>query len=315
MQFKQCVSTPSRRWWLLSGLGSLSVLSFGHPTAAQSPTPNLLNQQVAKSRTESIEPTRPIVRQLAPLPLEGGEASPEAEPIQQPLREVEVELPMEVSARPRMQHLIERGFDRDCCGDTHRCGCSACQAKRQSWHAQWKRKLQAKGWGYPERFCDPPFGAASRKVWDRQIELGQIERLTLYRIDFYNDPPELSHRLNHHGITKLVRMGADAELAVQTLKIESDPRHPSLDLRRRESVLAWAVERGWELPEEQIVFTRSVPYIESQEASSIYQRMINRSIGGQGAASGAGGAMNVAPSAGFSTGAGLGGASGGGAGR
>ncbi|MFM8328272.1 MAG: hypothetical protein ACKN9U_25720 [Pirellulaceae bacterium] len=315
MQFRKCVSTPSRRWWLLSGLGGLSALSFGTPTAAQSTTPDLLNQHVAKSRSESIEPLRPMVRPLSPLPLEGSDASPDAEPIRQPWQEEEVELPMEVSARPRMQHLIERGFDKDCCGDTHRCSCSACQAKRQSWHAQWKRKLQAKGWGYPERFCDPPFGAASRKVWDRQIELGQIERLTLYRIDFYNDPPELAHRLNQHGITKLVRMGTDAELALQTLKIESDPRHPSLDLRRRESVRAWAIERGWELPEEQIVFTRSVPYLDSREASSIYQRMIHGNAGGQGAATGAAGNMNVAPSAGFSTGAGLGGATGGGAGR
>jgi hypothetical protein len=315
MQFRKCVSTPSRRWWLLSGLGGLSALSFGNPTAAQSTTPDLLNQQVAKSRSESIEPPRPMVRPLSPLPLEGSDASPDAEPIRQPWQEEEVELPMEVSARPRMQHLPERGFDKDCCGDTHRCSCSACQAKRQSWHAQWKRKLQAKGWGYPERFCDPPFGAASRKVWDRQIELGQIERLTLYRIDFYNDPPELAHRLNQHGVTKLVRMGTDAELALQTLKIESDPRHPSLDLRRRESVRAWAIERGWELPEEQIVFTRSVPYLDSREASSIYQRMINGNAGGQGAATGAAGNMNVAPSAGFSTGAGVGGATGGGAGR
>jgi hypothetical protein len=315
MQFKKCASTPSRRWWLLSSLGGLTSLSFAYPTEAQSPPSDLLNQQVAKSRSESIEPPRPMLRPLSPIPMDGVNGPPEEETIQRPWQEEEVELPMEVSTRPRMQHLPERGVDKDCCGDTHRCNCSACQAKRQSWQSQWKRKLQAKGWGYPERFCDPPFGAASRKVWDRQIELGQIERLTLYRIDFYNDSPELAHRLNQYGISKMVRMGADADLAAQTLKIESDPRHPSLDLRRRESVRAWAIERGWDLPEEQIVFTRSVNYLDAQEASSIYQRMINRNAGGMGAASGAGGAMNVAPSAGVSTGAGSGGTAGGGAGR
>ena len=312
MQLRKSISPPSKRWLLIGGL---CAISSSHPAAAQSPSRNSLNQQVAKSRNESIEPPRPLVRPLAPLPLEAVETTPEAEVVGQPWDQGVVELPMEISARPRMQHLVERGFDKDCCGDAHRCNCTACQAKRQSWHAQWKRKLQAKGWGYPERFCDPPFGAASRKVWDRQIEQGQIERLTLYRIDFLNDPPELAHRLNQNGIAKMVRMGSDAELAIQSLKIESDPRQPSLDLRRRESVRAWAIERGWELPEEQIVFTRSVPFLESQEASSIYQRMINRNAGGQGAATGAGGGMNVAPSAALSTGAGMGGATGGGAGR
>jgi hypothetical protein len=118
--------------------------------------------------------------------------------------------------------------------------------------ARFKQRCQAKYWGYPEEFCEPPLGAMVQGFQMIQIANAQAARMGLYQYDFLPD----SDQLNTRGKAQLARIGACLPMNGFPIFIDPTPSNPELDELRRQA--AWrelALQHG-PIPIERIVIGR-----------------------------------------------------------
>lgn len=70
----------------------------------------------------------------------------------------------------------------------------------------WKYRLQSCYWGFPEYFCERPFGAAQQVALDAMIGNGLGDYLILYQYDFHDGSAAPASELNHAGLVRLERI-------------------------------------------------------------------------------------------------------------
>jgi hypothetical protein len=182
--------------------------------------------------------------------------------------------------------VVSDGHDRPCL--KHReCLGGACALRgrlRRWWVYQAKPQLQEDYWGYPEEFCEKPFGASLRAHMQIQIVHGMMSQLALYRYDFYQGILDDPFKLNQHGRKRLQKTTEMLQRNVYPLVIEQTPGNPALDAARREYVLNLLAESDFPVPEEWVVIgePKSLGF-SGEEALLTYQKLLRQTQFGGGA--------------------------------
>jgi hypothetical protein len=91
--------------------------------------------------------------------------------------------------------LVPRPNRGDCLPSARHLGYGGCRCPQHpcwKYHGypcncrpSWKAREQEKCWGYPEEFCERPFGAAVKTALNQQIANGLRDQQTLYEYDFH----------------------------------------------------------------------------------------------------------------------------------
>lgn len=134
-----------------------------------------------------------------------------------------------------------------------------------------KQRWQCSHWGYPEYFCEPPFGVKTRAFIHTQVHNGLVRQLALYHYDF--QPLDSGHGdvLKPRGLHEIARIAQQAQMlqdpyAVVTIEPTGDL---DLDASRRSVVFDELARFGAPLGVDQVVTGRAAaigrPGIEAQE--------------------------------------------------
>lgn len=118
--------------------------------------------------------------------------------------------------------------------------------------ARFKQRCQAKYWGYPEEFCEPPLGAMLQGFQMIQIANAQAARMGLYQYDFLPD----SDQLNARGKAQLARIGACLPMNAFPIFVEPTPSNPELDEARRQAASRELALYHGPIPIERIIIGR-----------------------------------------------------------
>lgn len=94
----------------------------------------------------------------------------------------------------------------------------------------WKAREQEKCWGYPEEFCERPFGAAVKTALDNQIANGLRDQQTLYEYDFSGA------RLSYRGQYQLQKIARRMQSLVGPVWIEAR-QNSELNQKRQLAVI------------------------------------------------------------------------------
>lgn len=118
--------------------------------------------------------------------------------------------------------------------------------------ARFKQRCQAKYWGYPEEFREPPLGAMVVNYQMTQIANGQAARMGLYQYDFLPGSSELNAR----GKFELAKIGMRASTNTVPVFIEPTPESPELDELRRQFVWRELSMNQCTIPLERVIIGR-----------------------------------------------------------
>ena len=139
-------------------------------------------------------------------------------------------------------------------------------------YPSWRAKCQAKYWGYPEEFCERPFGSLVHAQLAAQINNGMAAQMVLYRYDFIPGQASLKPR----GEIQLRKMANVLLFHAFPLIIEGTGT-AALDQARRESVTVFLASLDCSVTEQQIVtsgwLTRG---LSGEEALRIYQNRLKQ---------------------------------------
>jgi hypothetical protein len=92
-------------------------------------------------------------------------------------------------------------------------------------------------WGYPELFCERPFGSIVNAHVQNQVFAGWADQMVLYRYDFVDERGLPGVSLNTRGRDQLAKLTEIQERTGLTLTIERSVGNPGLDQARRRFVL------------------------------------------------------------------------------
>ena len=160
-------------------------------------------------------------------------------------------------------------------------------------HRTFKARAQCSHWGYPEEFCERPFGDYVRSHFHTQIANGLADQMVLYQYDFYDSDGDEATMLNPRGLIQVGKVGGLAGLLYdQFFVVIVEPTgNPELDIARRLHVLEKLAELGAPVAAEQVVTARPAGLgLEGIEAYEIYRNQLQqtRVLGGAiGSSSGA----------------------------
>lgn len=136
-------------------------------------------------------------------------------------------------------------FQRSCysraCSPQH-------QPRQQGRYDRFKQRCQAKYWGYPEEFCEPPLGTTLMGYQITQIANGQAARMALYQYDFL----PASEQLNSRGQVQLARMAMWLTTNDFPIFVEPTSRDPELDELRRQAVWLELSGKYLSIPSERV---------------------------------------------------------------
>lgn len=171
------------------------------------------------------------------------------------------------------------------------------------YHSHWKPCLQESHWGYPENFCERPYGSYLRYNLNAQIANGLVQQQVLYEYDFADGSANLTGRGHYQLLKMMQRMQTHPFLLEQPAQvIVQQSRNKTLDQARQQAVVRAARELGFPLEADQVLVSRQHPRaLDSYDAQDVYDslRRITTSAGAAAAPGNAGGSGG--------TGAGLGG--------
>jgi hypothetical protein len=160
-------------------------------------------------------------------------------------------------------------------------------------HHTFKARAQCSHWGYPEEFCERPFGVYVRSHFHTQIANGLADQMVLYQYDFYDTAGDQAAMLNPRGLIQVGKVGELASLLYdQFFVVIVEPTgDPELDTARRLHVLEKLTELGAPVTVEQVVTTRPAGLgLDGIEAFDVYRnqlqqtRVLGGSIGSSGSA-------------------------------
>jgi len=106
------------------------------------------------------------------------------------------------------------------------------QPRQRGYYGRFKQRCQAKYWGYPEEFCEPPLGTMLMGYQMTQIANGQAARMALYQYDFL----PASEQLNSRGHVQLARMAMWLTTNDFPVFVEPTSGDSELDELRRQTV-------------------------------------------------------------------------------
>lgn len=237
--------------------------------AGREPTGNLVNpaQQV-------------VYAQPLPVPLEGetlvpprGEDAAFAEPA--PSVKPGTGIALNGDCNCQCTSSIHQFYNSDCgCGAAKHCkscvgGCGCCSRCEQ-----WKRNCQAKYWGYPEYFCERPFGSCNYQVTCKMIANGLRDQMVLYEYDFgYGED---AWKLKERGLIQLQKLASRLQCVPSPLVIQASS-DPQLDSQRQAHVLAALSELGLEMSADMVVIDRpGVRGMDGVEALPTYRNLLEQ---------------------------------------
>jgi len=132
------------------------------------------------------------------------------------------------------------------------CYNQVCSPQRQpcqrSGFSRFKQRCQAKYWGYPEEFCEPPLGTMLMGFQMTQIANGQAARMALYQYDFL----PASELLNPRGQVQLARMATWLTTNDFPIYVEPTFGDPELDELRRQTVWFELSGKSLSIPSERV---------------------------------------------------------------
>lgn len=122
-----------------------------------------------------------------------------------------------------------------------------------------KARLQCSYWGYPEYFCEPPFGSKARAYFHTQIQNGLAQQLAVYNYDFFPIDSGHGDQLKPRGVHEVAKVARIAkmlqnEYSVVTVEPSGDA---GLDEARRAAVFEHLSQMGAPLAMEQVVTAKS----------------------------------------------------------
>ncbi|ADV60670.1 hypothetical protein Isop_0073 [Isosphaera pallida ATCC 43644] len=127
--------------------------------------------------------------------------------------------------------------------------------------------------GWPEKFVEPPLGAASNEFIELQRSKALEGKYTLYRSDFVSG----TDRLSPGGANRLNRMATRLNRWMGPLTIEWVPEDPAIGEARRNRIVSLLQGAGFNIAPEQVVVGPS-PYegLRGEEGVGHYNAIINR---------------------------------------
>ena len=168
-----------------------------------------------------------------------------------------------------------------------------CQPRQQGRFGRFKQRCQAKYWGYPEEFCEPPLGTMLMGYQMTQIANGQAARMALYQYDFLPG----SEELNSRGQVQLAMMATWMTTNDFPIFVEPTLRNPELDELRRQTVWVELCGTNLSIPSERVRIGR--PNVRGLDASDAL--LINRNRLDQTATRGASGGVGGSTSSSSTT--------------
>lgn len=166
------------------------------------------------------------------------------------------------------------------------CGCGQCQQCRTKvchcgcgcdWRTKWelrKRECQAKYWGYPEYFCERPFGSCNYGICCKMIGNGLRDQQVLYEYDF--EFGDQAWQLKDVGLRRLQKIAGRFHLAQTPLVIQASD-DPQLDTQRQTHVMSVLTEMGLELtPDMVVVATPNTRSMDGVEGLPIYRNLLEQ---------------------------------------
>jgi len=172
------------------------------------------------------------------------------------------------------------------CWPHHYCNCR---------YSTCKRRAQCRAWGYPQEFCERPFGSYVRSHLHRQVANGLADQMVIYHFDFFDTNTNQADQLKPRGVrqvsevAKLATMLSD-EYFIVTIEATGDSE---LDHRRRIQVFERLTELGSPVALNQVVTGRPAAVgLDGLEAFEIYKNQLQQTKqqGGAGGGSGNAGA-------------------------
>jgi hypothetical protein len=159
------------------------------------------------------------------------------------------------------------------------------QPRQQGCYGRFKQRCQAKYWGYPEEFCDPPLGTMLMGYQMTQIANGQAARMALYQYDFL---PE-SDQLNSRGRVQLARMAEWMTTNDFPVFVEPTSGDSELDELRRQTVWLELTGKYLSIPSERVLIgTPNVRGLDANDALLIDRSRLDLTAT-RGASGGGGG--------------------------
>jgi hypothetical protein len=145
-------------------------------------------------------------------------------------------------------------------------------------------------WGYPEEFCERPFGMYNHAALDAMIGNGLGDYLILYQYDFHDGSQGVASQLNYAGITRLQRIVRmlRGNPRSSIVVVETIPGELRLSRARQQEVAAQLVRMGVDERTATVMLGRPRRGLLGDEAVGNYRNMINLS-NSQGNSAGMGG--------------------------
>ena len=146
------------------------------------------------------------------------------------------------------------------------------QHRQQGIYGRFKQRCQAKYWGYPEEFCEPPLGTMLMGYQMTQIANGQAARMALYQYDFL---PE-SDQLNSRGKVQLSRLAMWLTTNDFPVFVEPTSGNSELDELRRQRVWLELSTMCLSIPSERVqTGTPNVRGLDADDALLIDRNRLN----------------------------------------
>jgi hypothetical protein len=164
------------------------------------------------------------------------------------------------------------------------------------WH-RFKSQAQYDFWGYPQYFCERPFGLPNQMAYQSMVDNAREDLLVFHQYDFHDGHVESAASLNAAGLRRVERVAAlvARQTGGSTVIVEFVPDQPRLSEARREEVAAQLGRFGLHEPTVRVGVGRARRGLTGREAEGI-QRTYDRMTGAtglSGASSAAGGASGM----------------------
>ena len=139
-----------------------------------------------------------------------------------------------------------------------------------------KRRLQDCYWGYPEEFCERPYGMYNHAALDAMIGNGLGDFLILYQFDFHDGSQAAASQLNHAGITRLHRIVRllRGNPRSSIVVVENIPGELRLSRARQQEVAAQLARLGVDERSASVMLGRPRRGLIGDEAVANYRNLI-----------------------------------------
>jgi len=173
---------------------------------------------------------------------------------------------------------------------TDRCACANCRtgwcetgnnannaAERAARRLAKKCQHQNSHWGFPEEFCERPFGSSAGYYLGTQISNGLAAQMKLYHYDFFAADSMASSKLTARGRYQVQKIARLLEQHPGPIVVQRTLGQPELDESRRQAVLNAVTELGYPIVPEQVVADYNIkPGISAVEELLMQQTLIEQ---------------------------------------